>query len=448
MALTALDIFKLLPKTNCKKCGRPTCMVFAVQFAQKKANLDECPDATDDVKAALGAASAPPIRLVKIGTPDTHEIAVGEETVLFRHEEKFHHPCGICVTVSDTLDADALAERIKKLAALKFVRVGQEIEIDGAVVINESGDGAKFAAAVQAVADGTPLALVLMSDSPANIKQALGPVAARKPLIHAATESNVDEMAQIAKDAACPLAVKADSLDATAGLVEKVKAAGVEDIVLDVTRPTVKATIVELTQARRAAIRKSFRELGYPCLAMARSSDPFAEIAAAATYVCKYAGIVVTHCVEPGQIMPLLTTRMNIYTDPQKPVQVEPKLYEVGEVDANSPVMFTTNFSLTYYSVESDVEAARIPAYILAVDTEGTSVLTAYSGDKLSERKVARAMQDVGIADKVSHKKLIIPGYLAVMSGALEEETGWEILVGPRESATLPTYLKQVWAGA
>ena len=141
----------------------------------------------------------------------------------------------------------------------------------------------------------------------------------------------------------------------------------------------------------------------------------------------------------------MLTTVMNIYTDPQKPVQVEPKLYPIGEPDENSPVMFTTNFSLTYYTVESDVEASRIPSYILVVDTEGTSVLTAYSGDKLNEKTVADAMVRCGVESLVKHRKLIIPGYVAVMSGKLEEATNWEVMVGPRECSMLPKYLQEVW---
>ena len=446
MAMTALQILKLLPRTNCKECGRPTCMVFAVQLAQKKANLDECPHASEEAKEALGAAAAPPVKLVRIGSDKTAEIKVGEETVLCRHEEKFHNPAGVCVTLSDTLEGEELAARLNKLNALHFVRVGTEIQIDGVAVVNDSGDGRKFAAAVQAASEQTDYALVLVSESAPNMKQALAECAVKKPLIHAATSGNAEEMAKLAKDSQCPLAVKADTLEATADLTEAVKGLGVEDLVLDVTRPTVKATLVDLTRVRRAAIRKQFRPLGFPCMAFAEGDDAYGEMAAACTYMAKYAGVVVTRCAEPSKILPLLTVRTNIYTDPQKPVQVEPKLYAVGEPDENSPVLFTTNFSLTYYSVEGDVEASRMPTHILAVDTEGTSVLTAFSGDKLNEKTVSKAMEAAQIEDKVSHRKLIIPGYVAVMSGKLEEETGWEIMVGPKESSALPAYLKQVWA--
>jgi len=207
----------------------------------------------------------------------------------------------------------------------------------------------------------------------------------------------------------------------------------------------VRDVLQGLTRLRRAALRKNFRSLGFPTITFLNDQDPYGEIAQASTYLAKYAGILVLHSYEPWQVLPLLTVRQNIYTDPQKPVQVQPKLYEVGQVTPDSPVLFTTNFSLTYYSVEGEVEASRVPTYILAVDTEGTSVLTAYSGDKLNEKVVAKAMNNTSVGERLKHKKLIIPGLVAVMSAKLKDETGWDILVGPKEASGLPSYLKTTW---
>jgi len=444
MGLTGLDIFKLLPKTNCKKCGFPTCLAFAMQVAQKKVDISKCPDLSEEAKAQLEGASAPPMRLVEIGSDDK-KLAIGQETVLYRHEEKFHHPCGIAVTLPDDLDEAQARARLEKLNGLKFVRVGTEIQIDMVAVVNKSGKAEDFQRAVKLASEGSDLLLLLSSDSPENMKAALGEVAQKRPLIHAATPENADAMAALAKENGCPLAVRAGSLEELADLTEKVKAAGVEDIVLDLSGQP-KQTLQDLTRTRRAALKKNFRPLGYPTMVFIEEEDPYLAPMLGVTFTAKYAGIVVLNVCEPWQILPVLTARMNIYTDPQKPIQVEPKLYKVGEPDENSPLMFTTNFSLTYFSVESDVEASRVPAYILVVDTEGTSVLTAYSGDKLNEKVVAKAMQDNKVEEVVKHRKLIIPGYVAVMSGKLEEETGWEILVGPKESSALPAYLKQVWS--
>ncbi len=445
MALTGLDIFKLLPKTNCKKCGQPTCLAFAMQLAQKKVNLSQCPDISDQAKKALEGASAPPIRLVGIGD-GSKKLQVGQENVLFRHEEKFHRPPGIAVTLGDDLDEAAFKVRLDKINNLKFTRVGTQIEVDLVALVNKSGKADAFAAAAKAVAQ-SPCNIVLMSESPENMKAALAACAARKPLLAGATAANLDAMVAVAKASGCPIAVRAGSLEEAADLTQKVKGAGVEDIVLDLSNADPKRVLQDLTKVRRAALKRGFRALGYPCMVIVNAPDPYEEAALAGTFVAKYAAIVVVNCTEPWQIIPILTVRTNIYTDPQKPIQVEPKLYAVGEANENSPLLFTTNFSLTYYTVEGDVEASRIPSYILAIDTEGTSVLTAYSGDKLNEKIVAKAIKDHKVEEKIKHRKLIIPGYVAVMSGKLEEELpGWEILVGPKESSVLPSYLKTVWA--
>jgi acetyl-CoA decarbonylase/synthase complex subunit gamma len=268
------------------------------------------------------------------------------------------------------------------------------------------------------------------------------------PLLAQATPETAQEMAKIAKENNCPLVATADSLEALADLTEKIKAGGVEDIVLcppAAATGEMKDLLHGLSDMRFLALKKIFRPLGYPTISFVTGADDDTQVASAASFICKYSGIVVVDTVEPYAILPMLTVVMNIYTDPQKPVQVEPKVYPIGEPDENSPVMFTTNFSLTYYTVESDVEASRVPSYILVVDTEGTSVLTAYSGDKLNEKTVADAMAKYEVESLVKHRKLIIPGYVAVMSGKLEEATSWEVMVGPRECSMLPKYLQEVW---
>jgi acetyl-CoA decarbonylase/synthase complex subunit gamma len=241
------------------------------------------------------------------------------------------------------------------------------------------------------------------------------------------------------------LAVDASDLEKAAELTPKLAAAGAEDLVLDVTAGSLVATLQALTKVRRLALRKNFRPLGYPCMAIPTSADEEVALAEAASYAAKYAGIVVTDAIEPWQILPILTVRMNIYTDPRKPVQVESKLYEIGAVTDKSPLLLTTNFSLTYYTVEGDVEASRVPSFIGVIDTEGTSVLTAWASEKLTAEKAAKFLNSEEVKSKVSHGKVIIPGYVAVMSGKLEDEAGWQVLVGPRESSGIPKYLKTMW---
>lgn len=445
MALSGLEIFKLLPKTNCGDCGRPTCLAFAMALAQKKASLEECPHVGEEAQEALGAASAPPIKLVTIGTGD-RALSIGEENVMFRHDEKFYHPPGVAVTVSDSLEAPALQQRLAAINDLRFHRVGTDIQVDLVEVKNDSGDPSRFAQAVAAAASATDLHLMLTSDSVDALKAALtDEVRARRPLLCEANPENWEAVAALATEAKCPVGVQADGLEGLAELTEKLKGAGVSELVLDVTGESPLDILQNLTQVRRLALKRTFRPLGFPTMVRAPAGDAHNEVLWASTFVAKYAGIVCIQCFQKAQILPILTGRENIYTDPQKPVQVEPGIYPINEPGPDAPLMFTTNFSLTYYSVEGEVEASRVPAHILAIDTEGLSVLTAYSGDKLNEKVVNEALQKFKAADVVSHHKLIIPGHVAVLSGKLEEETGWEILVGPKEASQLPNYLTTQW---
>jgi len=444
MALTGLEIFKLLPKTNCKKCGMPTCLAFAMQLTQKKAKLEDCPYVSEEAKQALAAAAAPPMRKVAFGSAD-NQVQVGAETVMFRHEEKFYNPAVLAVTVSDKLTGEALKKRIESINALQFERVGVQIGVNAIAVINDSNSAETFATVAAEVGQSSSLALILVSDQPEPIKAAVGKTAKAVPLIGTASAETAEAMAKIAKENNCPLVAKAESIQTLAELTETIKREGVEDIILCLEDSSLRGQLHSLSQMRALSLKKVFRPLGYPTLSFVTDGDTDQQAAVAMSLICKYSSIVVVDTAEPYAFLPMLTGVMNIYSDPQKPVQVEPKVYAIGEPDTNAPLMFTTNFSLTYYTVESDVEASRVPSYILVVDTEGTSVLTAYSGDKLNEKAVADAMTKHNVGSLVKHHKLIIPGYVAVMSGKLEEATDWEIMVGPRESSMLPKYLQEVW---
>ncbi len=444
MALTGLEIFKLLPKTNCKKCGMPTCLAFAMALAQKRAKLDDCPDVSQEAKEKLAAAAAPPMRKVAFGSGDS-QVAVGQETVMFRHEEKFHNPTVLAVTVSDKLTGEDLKKRIEAINALQFERVGTKIAVKAIAVINDSGQVSTFAQVAETVKKASGLALILVSDSAEAMAAAVAKTKEAVPLLAFAKAKTAEAMAKIAKEENCPLVAKADSIEALADLSERIKAQGVEDIVLNLGAPNLRQNLYNLSRMRVLSLKKVFRPLGYPTISFVTEGEPDQQAATAVSLICKYSNIVVVDSVGPYAFLPMLTAVMNIFSDPQKPVQVEPKVYPIGEPDENSPFMFTTNFSLTYYTVESDVEASRIPSYILVVDTEGTSVLTAYSGDKLNEKTVSEAMAKHSVDKLVKHRKLIIPGYVAVMSGKLEEATNWQVMVGPRESSMIPKFLQEVW---
>lgn len=441
MGLTGLEIFKQLPKTNCKDCGHPTCLAFAMALASGKASLDQCPHVSEAAKEALDAASAPPIALVKIGT-GSREVQLGNETVLFRHDKRFEHPTGIAVSVADTDDVAAKVARINKLV---FDRVGQVHAVSLVAVQNVSGDAARFAEAAKTAAGNTEFPLVLISEDPAAIEKALEAVAAGKPLVASATAANYEAMTGLAKKYGVPLVVKGQNLNELAELVEKVVALGHKQLILDSGAREANRVLADQTQIRRQALKR-FRPFGYPTIAYAVNDDPVQAVLEAGLYIAKYAGVVVLDSADPADILPLITLRLNIYTDPQKPIAVESKIYEIGTPGPDSPVYVTTNFSLTYFCVAGDVEASRVPGYILPVDTDGISVLTGWAAGKFTPEKITDMLKNSGIADKVKHRKVIIPGGVAVLSGKLQELSGWEVIVGPRESSAIPAFIKQRWS--
>jgi len=441
MALTGLEIFKLLPKTNCGKCGSPTCLAFAMRLAAKKASIDECPDISNEAKAALGAASAPPIKLVTIGTGE-NKLEIGNETVLFRHEQTFYHPTGMAILVEDT-DSN-LESKITEINNLVFERVGQILKVNLIALKNSSNDTSKFTNAVKIIIQNSKLPLILISDNLSILEEGLKITASSKPLIYSANSSNYEKMANLAKQYNVPLVVSGENLDELADLTQKITSLGVSDLILEVNKGDFLSNLTDLVQIRRLSLKKTFRPLGYPTLVKVLNTPSYDELFQVSVYICKYASIVILSGIELWKHLSLLTLRQNIYTDPQKPIQVESKIYDIGAVSDNSPVLVTTNFSLTYSLVSGEVEASRIPSYIIVVNTEGVSVLTAWAADKFNAEIITKYLKESGIENKVKHRKVIIPGGVAVISGKLQELSNWEVLVGPREATGIPAFLKEI----
>ncbi len=442
MPLSGLEIYKLLPKTNCKACGVPTCLAFAMKLATKGAELSACPYVTEESKQALAAASAPPIRLVTVSS-DSRKVEVGNETVLYRHDKTFYHQPGIMLRVKDT-DADASA-KVEKAMGYQVERVGMMLGLDGVAVENASGDPAKFAATVESVAAKAKVPMVLMSNNPAAIEAGLAKLAGTKPLVYAATADNWEAMAAAAKKAGASLAVKSEDLSGLATLVEQVTKAGVDAIVLDPGTRKLGDSLVANTEIRRLALKKNFRLLGYPIISFPGegASNEYEELVRAGQHIAKYAGIIVVDNFDPSLAFPLLTLRQNVYTDPQKPIQVKSDIYPIRDPGPNSPVLVTTNFSLTYFTVAGEIEASGVPTWLIICDSEGLSVLTAWAAGKFDAERIKKTINTVGIADKISHRRIVLPGLVAGMSGEVEDEMqGWQVLVGPREAVDIPGYLK------
>jgi acetyl-CoA decarbonylase/synthase complex subunit gamma len=445
MALSGLEIYKLLPKTNCKECGFPTCLAFGMKLAAKQAELSACPYVSDEAKAKLAAASAPPIRLVTIGSGEK-KVEVGNETVLFRHEKTFFHQPGLFVRLQDSVALPEFEAAVEEIRDYGVERVGIPLWVDGIAIENASGDAATFGQCVAAARAKTEQPLVLMASDPASMAAALGHADGSAPLIYAANPDNWKEMAELAAKFKAPLAVRGDGdLAALAEMTEQVKGAGVEDMILDPGVRDPKGTLVALTQLRRLALKGNFRPLGFPIITFPGEGAESAQQEAilAGQHIAKYAGIIVLDRFDAATVYPLLTLRQNIYTDPQKPIQVSPGVYEINNPTADSPLLVTTNFSLTYFSVAGEVEGSGRPTWLLIVDSEGMSVLTGWAAGKFDAEKIAKSVKQFDVPSKVAHQRIVIPGLVSGISGELEEELpGWQILVGPREAIDIPTYLK------
>ena len=445
MPLTGIEIYKLLPKTNCGECGVPTCLAFAMSLAAGKAELAACPYVSDEAKAKLEEASAPPIRPVTIGV-GAKAIKVGGGTVMFRHEKRFDNPPGFAILISDTMTEADVSGRLERFTKLQYDRVGLTLRPELVALKCDSGDVGKFEALVAKVTkQNSDCNIILMSENPDILAAGLKACASRKPLLYTATRDNLDRVADLAKENSCPLAVKADGLEELAQLSSRLTEAGVKDIVLDSGARTLRRAFEDQIAIRRAALDKKFRPLGFPTIVFPgeMSDHPLKEDLIGSILLAKYGGLIVLSDFQRGSLFPLLVERMNIYTDPQRPLATAEGIYEIGGPDENSPVLITSNFSLTYFIVSGEIENSRLSSYLLVKDTEGLSVMTAWPAGKFGADVIGPFVKKCGISERVKHKKLIIPGYIAVESGSLEEELpGWEIMIGPREGAHIPAYLK------
>jgi len=446
MGLTGIQIFKMLPKTNCGECGVPTCLAFAMNLASGKAELDACPYVSDEAREALAEASAPPIRQVAIGA-GVRAFKVGGETVMFRHEKTFFNPTAIAALVNSDTDPDALDKKLKAWNAFQFERVGLNLRPELVALKDANGDGSAFAATAKKIAEQSEFNLILMTGNPEAMKAAVEACAFKKPLLYAATAENAEDMGNLAKEKGLPLAVKADSVEDLIALSDKLTGMGLKDLVLDSGSRELKQLFQDQVVIRRAPLRAGNRSLGFPTIAfpceMAGNLDM--ETAIASMLIAKYAGIVVLSDFRGDSLFPLLVERLNIYTDPQRPMTVTQGIYEINGPDENSPVLVTTNFSLTYFIVSGEVEASRVPSWLLIMDTEGLSVMTAWAAGKFAGDAVGTFVKKCGIADKVAHKKIVIPGYAAAISGDMEEELpGWEVIIGPRDASLIPKFPKEM----
>lgn len=446
MALSGIQIFKMMPKKNCGECGVPTCLAFAMNLAAGKAELAQCPYVSEEAKEKLASASTPPIRTVQIGVGDA-AVKTGGETVLYRHEKTFNNPTALGCLITTSEQDVSVEAKLHAFKTLKYDRVGVTLKAE-IIAVKDGSDQIRFVR-IAKKADDAGAGLVLMSDDAVALKAALGEVGKNRPLIYAATDANLDEFSALAKEFDCPLAVKADRVGELARLSAKLTEQGHKDLVLDSGSRNTADLLRDNVMIRRLALESLYRPLGFPTIVFPceMANNPVDEALVAGTFVSKYGGIAILSDLKGETLFPLLLQRLNIFTDPQRPMTTEPGIYPINNPGEDSPVIVTCNFSLTYFIVSGEIEASRVPSWLLIQNTDGLSVLTAWAAGKFVGDLIGSFVKQCGITDKCKAKKLVIPGSAAIISGDLEEELpDWEILIGPREGAHIPAYLRKNFA--
>lgn len=441
MALTGLQIQKLLPKTNCKECGSNTCLAFAMKLAAKKAELSECPYASEEAKRVLGAASEPPVRTIELGPKKS--LKVGGETVLYRHEKTFVHQTALAININDTDSMEAVDKTTASIAGYSLYRVGETLNIDLIALTQKGKDARHFSNVARRIWEKSSKPLILRSHDVASLRQAAETVKGSGSILSVASLESAEELLPVAKDCGHALAITAENLDELAVLAGKLKEKGFNNLILQLQTHSLAEQFQTNSIVRRAALKDSCKALGYPFLHFIENPDLLASTSEAIAEINKYGSIVVLPQFDPAQITSLLTLRLNIYTDPQKPIQVEPKVYAIGDPTPDSPIFVTTNFSLTYFVVSGEIENSGISAWLVVPECEGMSVLTAWAAGKFNGTVISKFVKEIGLAEKVHRRELVIPGYVAQISGELEENLpGWKVLVGPQEAADLESFIK------
>ncbi|MCS7124823.1 MAG: acetyl-CoA decarbonylase/synthase complex subunit gamma [Candidatus Bathyarchaeota archaeon] len=461
--LSPIDVYRLLPRTNCKECGEENCMAFATKLVNREATIEKCkPLLKKEFEKAyqqLKEMLKPAIKEIVIGTGEK-AVKIGGKLVMYRHELTYSNPTAIAIDVTDEMPENEILSRIKRVEGFRFEYIGKTLKLDMIAVRSTSNDPDKFKATVRKVSENTKLPMVLCSLNPTILEAGLMAAPKARPLLYAATKNNWRDMAELALMYDCPLTVFAPgNLKLLKSLAKTLVEYGVQDLVLDPgTFPGegLADTLNNFTMIRRMACKQGDELVGFPLMGipmtvwldsvgLAPEIVKWREAYLAAMLIARFADILIMHSLDGWALLPNVVLRANIYTDPRKPVAVEPGLKVFGAPNEDSPVMFTTNFALTYYTVASDLESAKTNAYVLVVDTEGLAVESSVAGRKLTAEKVAEAIKASGIENKVRHRKIIIPGKAARLSGEIEELSGWQVIVGPRDSSEIPKFLQEKW---
>ena len=445
MALNGIQIFKLTPKKNCKECGCPTCMAFSMKVAQGAMKIEQCPHMSEDALASLSEATAPPMKTIKIGTGDG-EFTLGGETVLFRHEKTFVSKTRYAVSLCTCMSDEEVEAKLAEIPHVDYDRIGERMHVELVYVnCDENADAAKFTALVEK-AKGLGRTLILGCTDPEIAKAALEVCKDGKPVLNGANASNYEAMSKVATDAGVVLGVSGKDINELYDTTAAIEKLGNKNLVLDTTGADIKETFANTVQVRRAALKNQDRTFGYPSivnLVKLAKGDKHLQAALASVFTMKYGSIIVMEQMTYAEALPLYGLRQNVFTDPQKPMKVEPGIYPLNGADENAVVVTTVDFALTYFVVSGELERSGVPLNLVINDAGGLSVLTSWAAGKFSSSSIAKFFQEQDIEGKIKSRKLIIPGKVAVLKGELEAKMpGWEIIIAPNEAVQLVKFMK------
>ncbi len=444
MALKGLDIFKLSPKKNCKECGCPTCMAFSMKVAQGAVDIAACPYFAPEALAKLSAATEPPMKTIKVGAGDA-ELSLGGETVLFRHEKTFVSRTRYAMSLCTCMDDETVAQKLEDIKKVDYERIGERMFVE-MVYVNYSADGKQDYVELVKKAAETGRILILGCKDAEIAKAALEVCKDGKPILNGADASNYEAMNAVATAAGVVLGVSGADLSEIHDTVEKLEGLGNKNLVIDVTGADVKETFKNAVQIRKAAIKDGDRTFGYPSIVNLHkiaAGDLHKQAALLSLFTMKYGSVIVAEHIGYAEALPLYGLRQNLFTDPQKPMKVEPGIYPLNGADENSVCLTTVDFALTYFLVSGELERSGVPVNLIINDAGGLSVLTSWAAGKFSSSSIAKFFQEQDIEGKIKSRKLIIPGKVAVLKGELEAKMpGWEIIIAPNEAVQLVKFMK------
>ena len=451
MALTGLDIFKLTPKKNCKDCGFPTCLAFSMKVAAGGIEIEKCPHMSEENLSKLSESTAPPMKALTVGA-GANEYKLGGETVLFRHEKTLVNRNRFAVAIKDTDSADVVNSKIENIKKVDFERIGERMKAEFAAFVYTGNKEAYIANIKAVLASGAELAYMVVCEDVEVAKEALELLKDTNPILHGATAANYEQMVDVAAAGKYALGLRADSLEDLYELTSKVQSKDYKELLLDAGSKTIKEAYTNAIQIRRTAIKDGDRTFGYPSIIFVNDlakDNKFMEIALSSIFTIKYGSILVIENMDFARGHSVWALRQNIYTDPQRPMRVEPKAYSVNNANDESPVLCTVDFALTYFLINAEIEKSKVPTWLLIPDAGGYSVLTAWAAGKFSGSIIANFVKESGVEQKTKSRKLIIPGKVAVLKGDIEDSLpGWEVVVGPNESMQLPKFLKDLYQNA